>query len=719
MFALNTFTLVINGSTLALALCFLLILLWYDSRKRLIQFFAVFLALVMLWNAGSLLTQAMLLGVIDTGFALAMMEIGFNGASIALYAFTTILIGTHTHLFRLLAFSSLVMVAVYRLFLIVNNLNITGDLENYRFQSFLFFFLFNLITLYLMWRYRRKIRSTLIMAGALIFTLGQGITFLNPEIPIVAISTNVSAIGALLMSAGILQQEIITPLAERANQAEAIHKVSLAVSSQLSIETVLNEIAKQAAGWLEADAVGIFLKRGDELEPVNLYNLPRQMMQHHIKPGQGVVGTVAATGKSMYLENYSRDWTNDEDLPLARQTFGSVIGVPLRYGNQVIGVVMVIAGKQGRLFSLDDVHQLERLGAQAAVAIAHSRLFKEVEEARNQLETLLSSTENPVIAVDRRFTLIFANPAAHRVLKISPDRLHQRIDHILPAAAFPKNYREILRAIKSTGGYAYEISLDNTVYLCHLAAIGDGRINGWVAVMNDVTQLKELDRLKSEMVRMVSHDLKNPLMGAMLHIDLIKEIAHPNVLEPIQIVERQLERMNRIIRGVLDLEQIRNGLRVTENCNIYEIARRSIGDLKPIAADKHITMVLHTTNDTLMFNGDGDQMERALTNLIENAIKFTPEGGTVDITLLDEGNYIRVEVRDTGIGIPEEMHQKIFERFFRGRQKGVEHVSGSGLGLSIVKTIVENHRGRIELESSEGTGSTFSVLLPSAEVVPQ
>lgn len=712
MFALNATTLVINGSTLAVALCFLLILLWYDPRRQLIQFFAVFLGLVILWNTGSLLIQAMLLSGIDARFALALMEIGFNGSSIALYVFATVLIGTHTHVFRLLAFISLGIVVLYRLFLIVNNTNTGLQLEAYRFQSFLFYFLFNLITLYLIWQYRRKIRSNFILSGVIIFTFGQGITFLNPEIPIVAVSTNVSAIGTLLIGIGIIQQEIITPLSERAAQAEAIHQVSLAVSSQLGIETVLSEIAVQAAGWLEADAVGIFLRKQDELELVNLFNLPRQMSQYHIQMGQGVVGTAALTGKSIYLENYSRDWQGHEDLPLAKQTFGSVICVPLIYNHHVTGVVIVIAGKQGRLFNLDDVQQLERLCAQAAVAIAHSRLFNEVEEARNQLETLLTSTENPVLAVDRQLMLIFANPAAHRVFHIDPEKLDQRIDRILPLHAFPKNARETLTALRETGTYTYEISFENTVYLCHLAAIGEVRARGWVAVMNDVTQLKELDRLKSEMVRMVSHDLKNPLMGAMLHVDLLKEQVDAPSSDSVQMIERQLERMNRIIRGVLDLEQIRNGLKVNELCNAYDIVRAAVEYLKPIAVDKHLALTLEARQDPLLFMGDADQMERALTNLIENAIKFTDAEGAVHIVMRTEADHLMIEVSDTGIGIPEEMQQKVFERFYRGRQKGVEHVSGSGLGLSIVRTIVENHQGKIELESSEGSGTTFRIVLP-------
>lgn len=725
MFALNSITLIFNGLTLALALSFLIILLWYDAQKRVIQFFAIFLFLVILWNAGSLLVQAMILIGLDVNFAIGLMEVGFSGSSVALYVLVTILVGAHTRFFRVVAFASLILVVFYRIFLIViNNTTITAaTIDSYRFQNLpvLFYFLFDTAALYISWQYRRKVRSNLIITGTTIFIVGQGIAFLNPEIPIVAISTNVSGFGALLLSLGIIRQEIILPLSERANEVEAIHHVSLAITSQLALETVLNEVVTQAAEWLQADGVGIFLRdeNEDELELVNIYNLPPQLLHYRLKVGEGLAGTVASTQKSLYLENYSRDWKAGADLPYARETFGSVICVPLVYANQVPGALMVIAGKQGRLFNQNDMEQLERLGAQAAVAIAHSRLFGEVENARNQLETLLTSTENPVVAVSRNFRLMFINPAARKVFKIDDRQLHERVDRILPYNAFPQPPMLALHSIKKQGAYIYEVSLDDKVYMCHLAATGHQQIDGWVAVMNDITQLKELDRLKSEMVRMVSHDLKNPLMGAMLYLDLARDAANPAVMEPLGVIERQLERMNRIIRGVLDLEQIRSGLKTHETCDAGQLVEIATNELKRSAADKQISLKKRVETPGLMFAGDADQMERALINLIENAIKFTPEGGEIIVALRQDKKQIIFEVADTGVGIPPEMHQQVFERFFRGQQKGVEHVSGSGLGLSIVKTIVENHHGKIWLESEAGKGTRFFIALASVSTLPE
>jgi len=741
MSVIDTLTLLANGLTLALALGFLLIVLWQDTRKEINQFFAVFLFLVTVWNAGALLVQTV--SLIDpqselVGFAVGMMELGFTGSSIAVYALTAVLVGANTRRFRLLAFSGLLLVLGFQLFLIVNN---SPDLSaaaaegtlRYRFQpsSVALYFAFDSVTLYLLWQYRRKVRSRGLRFGLMLFVVGQSLAFLNPELRALPLSINVSSFAALIISFAILRLEIITPLAERVSQVEAMHRVSLAITSQLASDMVLNEIATQAVGWLGADAAGIFLtdSQNTELELATVYNLPAQFVHSHLEIGEGVAGTVAKTHRSIHVDNYARDWSGMPDLPLSTETFGSVICVPLIYGGIAIGVLMVIAARQGRLFSREDVHLLELLGSQAAVAIAHGRLFTEqreltsqVEAAHGQLETLLISTENPVVAVDRQFRLIFANTAARKLFDLNAIPTDGPITTALPAFVFPEDFRAAIRDLRRKRAHIYEVSLDEKVYLCHLAPLGKPRVEGWVAVLNDVTQLKELDRIKSEMVRMASHDLKNPLQIALANLELLAEdladVADPEIQQSVMQIEKQLERMNRIIGGVLDLERIKAGTPAAELCYPSRIVTATIDELRQLAGDQGIALETKVEENAVYFLGDPKQFERALVNLVENAIKFTPRGGKVTIEAASENGNVVFQVSDTGIGIPEALQSQVFERFFRGRQKGAEHVSGSGLGLSLVKTIVENHRGKVWLESAEGTGTTVFISLPATTEIP-
>jgi signal transduction histidine kinase len=404
---------------------------------------------------------------------------------------------------------------------------------------------------------------------------------------------------------------------------------------------------------------------------------------------------------SLYIENYSRDWKSEDDLKYARSTFGAVVCVPLRYREEVIGVLLVVTGKQGRLFRREEIQVLELLGAQAAVALAHTRLFEEVESARSTLETLLNSTENPVVAFDGTYSLIFANPAA---LKLST----------LNTAIREHRIHELLLRDSDAQDKVYEIKLDERDYLCHLAQLGSVQLEGWVAVMQDVTQLKELDRMKSEMVRMVSHDLKNPLMGALLYMDLLRETATPPQNEMLNVIEQQMDRMQRIIRGVLDVEKVRVSSVLNEVLAVEPLIERAMAELRRQADSKQILFDAEIVDDTLCFIGDADQFQRALVNLMENAIKFSSDGGRVQVRAYREGDQVVFCVEDNGIGIPDELHDRVFDRFFRGRQQGVEHVAGSGLGLSIVKTIAENHRGRVWLENASTQGTRFYISVPLA-----
>ena len=171
--------------------------------------------------------------------------------------------------------------------------------------------------------------------------------------------------------------------------------------------------------------------------------------------------------------------------------------------------------------------------------------------------------------------------------------------------------------------------------------------------------------------------------------------------------------MNRIIGGILDLERVKSGIPAPEVCRVRTAVQHTVDELQHLAQDKRITIITQIHESLPDFLGDSEQFERALINLVENAIKFTPTGGEVTLRVRPDESEIIFEIEDTGIGIPPELHERIFERFFRGRQKGADHISGSGLGLSLVKTIVENHNGRIWLESQEGIGTTFFVALPA------
>ncbi len=735
----NVIALLSNGLTLALALGLLILILWHDPGSDSNRYFSLFLFMMVVWSAGALLGRAAAYvnagtGVIQAG--LRLLDIGFTGASISVYIYSAVITGVRGRLFRIVALAGLSLIFVYQLLLLFLSdtpqpYQISGDgTLIYRFDtpSVLLYLGFQIATVLLVWRNRLRIGARALWGGILLFTAGQMLGLLSPQFRRLGVAEEVSAMAALIMSYSVVREQIMIPLLGRAKQLEAVRDVGLAVTSHLHLQETLSTIAAQVVGLLDADGAAIFLKRDAMLELAAVFNLPEQFVGIELGMGQGVVGSVALEHRGRRIDSYHQDWKGEPDLPLAHETFGAVACVPLMFAGEVVGVLLVIQGRQGRLFDRDDMYLLELLGPQAAVAITNSRLFEaeqglseDLTAAKDQLEAVLTGTENPVVAVDRGFRIIFANPAVIKLLETHTDPVGQRIVDLVPRRYLAPSPRRALRDLHTQHVHIYEIAAQGRTYLCHLAELGRPRPEGWVAVLNDVTQLKELDTLKSQMIQMTSHDLKNPLQAAMSYLELLNEdgqsVFTGDMKEYVEIIWTQLTRMFRIISGILDLERIQAGTPMFEECVLENVLGRVVLDMADQARKKGLLLELDIRNELPSVLGDAQQLTQAFANLVENAVKFTESGGTVWVRARSEDRIVAVDVEDTGIGIPLDDQARIFDRFYRGRQQALVRVSGSGLGLSLVKAIIDHHRGEISFDSEPGKGTRFRVKLPVAESV--
>lgn len=723
---LRLISLFINGLTLALALAFLIIVLWFYNRKPLLQSFSLFLIAITFWHSAALMAE--LVAFIELNpelgvFFSLLSDIGFASSSIGLYVFVSSLIVAHTRWLRVLAFLSLAIILLNN-FIILQNVfeSIQPDINTPVGRvSFLYFLLFDMMSLYLILRYRRKIRSVSLMGGLLVFIGGQGLVFLNPELGIVSFALLVSAIATVVMSFSMVRLELIEPLDERVSQVETIQQISLSIMQRNRLHLVVDEATQAVVRWLDASAAIVFLVENENFHVASTYRIPVEMV--FSGNNSGVARETYYQKKPLLYENYARDWHGGEDFYLANETVGSVMSVPLFSDGDVQGVLLVISGQRGKVFDENDLRLLGQLSNQVAVAISHSQLFESFAEALDQLQVVLTSTDNPVIALDRKLRIIFINPNASAILsKVLDDNVSDIISGIkaIPASLIPNNIRDLIRQVRANGFCTYEYDFDSHIYLGRIAPLGSSKIDGWVAVLNDITDLIELDRMKSEMVRMTSHDLKNPLQAALANLDLLREDIDPNNQEAIvslNLIEKQLAKMSRIISGILDLERIKLGYKIyNESIDLWDLLSQVIEEIEDYAEDNKIQI----TRDFECLKqkpiiGDFQQLKRVFVNLVENAIKFTPEEGHVWILGHVDNKKLTVSVKDNGVGIPDEIRERIFERFFRGQQDQFQHVSGSGLGLSFVKSIVENHQGAIILESTPNEGSCFKVMFDRVE----
>ena len=718
---LRLLSLIVNGMVLALALAFLVIVLWFYYRKPLLQTFSLLIIFVTFWHSAALLSElAPFIALNNEVVVLFKLlgDIGFAGSSVALYVFVTSLIVAHTRLFRALAFVSLGLI-------LANNLIVLQSIfENPRLVdsvstvgiSIAYFLVFDVISLYLIFRYRRKIRSASLRLGLLLFVMGQGLTFLNPELGIVSFALLLSAVATLIMCFTMVRLELIQPLNERVSQVEAIQQISLSIMQRNRLNLVVNEATEAVVRWLDAAAAIVFLVDNNEFQLASTYRILESMVV--TGNNHGIARETLNKQQALLYENYSRDWHGEDDFYLAGETVGSLMSVPLFSDTKIEGVLLVISGRRGKIFDQGDLRLLEQLSNQVAVAISHSQLFENLEEAHDQLQVVLTSTDNPVVAVDRKLHIQFINPRAEAILA---EELNTNITDIvqgrepIPNIFIPRDLRQFISEIRQNGFFTYEYDLGEHVYLGQIAPLGSAKIEGWVAVLNDVTDLMELDRMKSEMVRMTSHDLKNPLQAALANVDLLREdIDHSNdeAILSLNIIEKQLTKMSRIIGGILDLERIKLGHGIyTESVDVYSLLNQVVEEIEDYAAENRIEIIerFDPLQDITMI-GDFQQLKRMFVNLVENAIKFSPESETVSISGQIEGRKVSISVRDNGVGIPKDMHDHIFERFFRGQQYQYQHVSGSGLGLSFCKIDCgKPRRFHCQLKVRLNRGSCFRV----------
>jgi PAS domain S-box-containing protein len=230
-------------------------------------------------------------------------------------------------------------------------------------------------------------------------------------------------------------------------------------------------------------------------------------------------------------------------------------------------------------------------------------------------------------------------------------------------------------------------------------------------------RLLELDRLKDEFVALVSHELRTPLTSIRGYLELIREGKGGKVTKKqerfLEVMNRNSERLLRLVSDLLFVAQAESGnvALELEQLDLADVAKETVDATRPLAETKAIALNLES-DDELQVVADRARLVQLLDNLLSNAVKFTPAGGRVDVTVSAENGHAVLEVADSGIGVPQSEQDRLFDRFFRASTATRQAVPGTGLGLAIAKAIVDAHDGRIEVESDEGSGSTFRVQLP-------
>lgn len=239
-----------------------------------------------------------------------------------------------------------------------------------------------------------------------------------------------------------------------------------------------------------------------------------------------------------------------------------------------------------------------------------------------------------------------------------------------------------------------------------------------LTLMVDITQRREIERLKQEFLSMVSHDLRTPLNSMQAFLELVADGIYGELNEAgskkVALLESEVQRLMRLIQQLLDLDRLESGTTqlVLQNQDGLSLIRRAESSVRSLAEQRGIRLEVMETNTAV--KADADKIVQVLVNLLSNAIKFSPDGGKIFVSLARQGNVATFKVGDQGRGIPQAVQERIFERFKQVKKSDATEKGGAGLGLAICKTIIEQHGGKIGVESQEGAGATFWFKLPVA-----
>ncbi|MEK7748281.1 MAG: ATP-binding protein [Nitrospirota bacterium] len=342
--------------------------------------------------------------------------------------------------------------------------------------------------------------------------------------------------------------------------------------------------------------------------------------------------------------------------------------------------------------------------------------LKDLTADRSQTDAILSGMIEGVLVLDQQGKIVLTNSAF---------RKRFRLEHL---ALVGKYHYEVLRhhqfnllvesIRKEQRPVSSEIAFDRSrsYFEVHATPIPDGSL--WIVfVFHDITEVKRLERVRSDFIANISHELKTPLSAVKGYVETLSDEWNEDAektKEYLEVLRRQADRMENIVSDLLQLSRIESGTDLVrkEAIEWKVYAEKIILSLAPLAKKKAITLQL--LGNDCHFCADPEKLYRALSNLLDNALKYTQSEGTVKIEAFDSETTVTLKVSDTGIGIPKVDQARIFERFYRVDRARSRDLGGTGLGLSIVKHIIEAHEGAIGVESEIGKGTCFIITLPKS-----
>lgn len=551
-------------------------------------------------------------------------------------------------------------------------------------------------------------------------------------------------IVANLVATRIDLARILTAERRRRQEIEAVQRASLSLTASLDLQRVLNAILQALLDLVAATVAGISLYDNGLLtfELTRPAAMLRQTPQN--SPYQRrFADLIAQTGAPVFIEDNHQHplWSE----PPSAAPHYALAGLPLQIETQIVGV-LTVSYPGPHFFSESEKRILTLLAAQAAVAIQNARLHAqaqayaqeleervsqrtaELEEERNRLQAILDAAGEAIYFTDAQNTIRYANPATQRITGYSPEEMVGQSGerwHSHTPAAVRAELEARLRQGQSWQGEVINQRQDGSLYHANLMLnplhTAAGELAGFVGVQRDISQIKELARLREAFVSQIGHEMQTPLTNLQIYLDLLERGRPEKQQDYLTVLRQTTIRLRKLIKGFLDLS------RVTADTTPVALTPIDAGSLiadlatayEGVAAARgiHIACQISPRSPRLLALGEPAMLPQLLAQLIDNALDYSSAGDKVTLTAAapaEDPHWVTISVSDTGPGISMADLPHVFERFYRGEAAADYTIPGAGLGLTICVEIARKLGGRIAVDSRPGEGSTFTVWLQGA-----
>ena len=502
-----------------------------------------------------------------------------------------------------------------------------------------------------------------------------------------------------------------------------LHETSQLVSATLDLDSVLQSLMTQVRDYFQVEAASVaFLdeETGELAFRVAVGVATEQVVGLRLAPGLGIAGWVVRTGRSAVVPDACSD---ERFYPGVDERTGvrtrALLAVPVKIEGQTIGVIEVLNPAKGA-FDRDAQRLLLAVAGLAAAAIRNARLYERVKQAERRYESLFSDSADPIVVLDLDGRILDLNQRVAKVLGRPREQLTGA--SFCEVLGFAQEVcQRAIRQVREGQRVSLEMQIPagegSRTLETHMAKIDYGGREAIQWIGHDISERVALERMREDLTHMIVHDLRNPLGSMMsslqlIHTAFVERDETVPVAKLVRIAMRSGHKLYRLIDSLLDLGRLEAGetelkkTPVSPESLVYE----AVEQIQPLALNREQTLTVDVGPALPKVPADGELIVRVLTNLLDNAVKFTPKEGRITLSVETAGGDMVFAVSDTGRGIPPESRQRVFDRFVRlGDAKGYK---GTGLGLSFCKVAVEAHGGRIWVESEPGHGATFYFALP-------